>query len=663
MLLIKGMPALRVSNKNRATGTHRVGILSNTRRRSHAKTVVNSLNNKKSSSPTSTNDVSYARVLPLPTKTPNTSSENAANTLTTASTTPFTYAFMHSFGCGVAGGGLNEVVESIRNFAALTAQYGLDALLTRLPDRTLFRLHWTEDHVIGICVFALIYIIEVLVLSVTLRDEQNKDAQAVAASSKPSMAGMTAAFVDTPVVVDQQQQQDTIVDASIITTEKNRNTAPTTTTATDTKKNRSRYLTHVWYAVALSSDVAMDKPLPIDLCDEKLVLFRGTDGDINCTSSICPHRGAPLSMGWTKEATTTTSSSCSGSGGSSSSSSSSKASCIVCPYHGWAFDGKGHLLEVPAEGSDATLPKRPLLTSYPVLERGGFVWVFYDPARTRDASLSATEIASMPATPIPMIAELLAAHSPGGRATPDSRQRWTAVHGSFEMKAPHMAVFENAIDVSHIHFLHGGTFGNEDVPSIRDMKLRTVGDTSVEARFELTNKSQPYFEVIQKLYKQMKNQKDVDGKQDGGEEISITAIAMLPCTSVIAFELRGGLRMITFVSTVPLTATTSVNRYALIRNFAHAPQLDDYVRRSMESILTEDKAVVEQLRADLMDQEVSVRSDLPQVAFRKLRNAHIARGYSTDANLHPNMRRYEQSEAAKLGGWLNALDGMEGEAI
>ena len=83
----------------------------------------------------------------------------------------------------------------------------------------------------------------------------------------------------------------------------------------------------------------------------------------------------------------------------------------------------------------------------------------------------------------------------------------------------------------------------------------------------------------------------------------------------------------------------------------------------MESILTEDKAVVEQLRADLMDQEVSVRSDLPQVAFRKLRNAHIARGYSTDANLHPNMRRYEQSEAAKLGGWLNALDGMEGEAI
>lgn len=36
-------------------------------------------------------------------------------------------------------------------------------------------------------------------------------------------------------------------------------------------------------------------------------------------------------------------------------------------------------------------------------------------------------------------------------------------------------------------------------------------------------------------------------------------------------------------------------------------------------ILSEDKAMVERLRPDLLVREFSVRADLPQVAFRKLR--------------------------------------------
>lgn len=47
--------------------------------------------------------------------------------------------------------------------------------------------------------------------------------------------------------------------------------------------------------------------------------------------------------------------------------------CVVCPYHGWAFDKDGKLGEVPSNASGASFPKRPLVDAYPVEERGGWV--------------------------------------------------------------------------------------------------------------------------------------------------------------------------------------------------------------------------------------------------------------------------------------------------
>ena len=47
--------------------------------------------------------------------------------------------------------------------------------------------------------------------------------------------------------------------------------------------------------------------------------------------------------------------------------------------------------------------------------------------------------------------------------------------------------------------------------------------------------------------------------------------------------------MITFVNTVPISATRSVNRFALIRNFAGFSGFDAYARQSMFKILGEDK--------------------------------------------------------------------------
>ncbi len=79
------------------------------------------------------------------------------------------------------------------------------------------------------------------------------------------------------------------------------------------------------------------------------VLFRGEDGTARVFDAYCPHLGANLGVGGRV---------C-GDG-------------IACPFHGWRFDGQGHLAEVP--GLDRT--PRASASAWPVCERNGriFIW-------------------------------------------------------------------------------------------------------------------------------------------------------------------------------------------------------------------------------------------------------------------------------------------------
>lgn len=44
--------------------------------------------------------------------------------------------------------------------------------------------------------------------------------------------------------------------------------------------------------------------------------------------------------------------------------------CVVCPYHGWAFDTEGVLRHVPAVESERESPVgREFINAYPVEER------------------------------------------------------------------------------------------------------------------------------------------------------------------------------------------------------------------------------------------------------------------------------------------------------
>lgn len=226
-------------------------------------------------------------------------------------------------------------------------------------------------------------------------------------------------------------------------------------------------------------------------------------------------------------------------------------------------------------------------------ERGGFVWLFFGsctlPAEARP--------------PIPHIPEL-------------EHPEWKPVYEEMEFDCNHFGVFENAVDMAHIHYLHADSFGNQNKPEIHDMQA-TSDAYSVTATFRIHNKPVNAFWALFQV-----------------PEVHVTATAFLPSTSVVSFTLGNAVSFITFVNTVPLSANRSVNRFALVRNLAwdrsglfNATLWDGWARQAMLKILGEDKAMVEQLKYDQLPAEYSVRADLPQVMFRRLRQQWVDLGY------------------------------------
>jgi nitrite reductase/ring-hydroxylating ferredoxin subunit len=104
-----------------------------------------------------------------------------------------------------------------------------------------------------------------------------------------------------------------------------------------------------WFSIGASEDLAQGDVRSVRYLDRDLVLFRGDDGSARVFDAHCPHLGANLGVGGRV---------C--------------ADGIACPFHGWRFDGKGELVEVP--GLDR--PPRAAARAWDVCERNGriFVW-------------------------------------------------------------------------------------------------------------------------------------------------------------------------------------------------------------------------------------------------------------------------------------------------
>ncbi|MBM9400278.1 aromatic ring-hydroxylating dioxygenase subunit alpha [Gluconacetobacter azotocaptans] len=189
--------------------------------------------------------------------------------------------------------------------------------------------------------------------------------------------------------------------------------APTLDTAAVSRLCDDPVMLDDWYPVARSREIVAGTITPATLLGRDLIVWRDAAGAVHVWDDLCIHRGARLSKGWIKDDT------------------------VVCPYHGWRFDGQARCVHIPV-APDQPIP--PKARAFPVRaqEQDGLVW----------ATLG------KPAHPIPAFP---ARDLPGFRI----------FHaGPYVYRANGFRAVENFVDATHFPFVHSGLNGVPDAPDI-----------------------------------------------------------------------------------------------------------------------------------------------------------------------------------------------------
>jgi phenylpropionate dioxygenase-like ring-hydroxylating dioxygenase large terminal subunit len=161
-----------------------------------------------------------------------------------------------------------------------------------------------------------------------------------------------------------------------------------------------------WYVVCESKKLR-DQPLAFTVLDTPLVVFRDNNGQAGALLDRCPHRNVPLSLGVVK------------------------GNNLQCAYHGWEFDRVGRCQVVPGLIDEPQAHGRRV-EAFPVREQDGFVWVYATPeVEPADAPFRFPHIGA---------------------------QGYTTICQEVQAEASIHAVAENALDVPHTAYLHGGLF-------------------------------------------------------------------------------------------------------------------------------------------------------------------------------------------------------------
>jgi phenylpropionate dioxygenase-like ring-hydroxylating dioxygenase large terminal subunit len=184
-------------------------------------------------------------------------------------------------------------------------------------------------------------------------------------------------------------------------------------------------LREYWYAVKYSSDLA-DRPIRVRLFGEDFVLWRESpDGPARAAVDECPHRAARLSQGWLTDGR------------------------LTCPYHGWKFDGRGACVEIPSNEPDLPIPPRARVESVLCKEKYGLVWI----------------CVGLPRTDVPVLPE---ADDPSFTLIHELMETWHA-------SAPRIT--DNALDVSHVSWVHRNSVGSSADPRMRQVEVHRNGES------------------------------------------------------------------------------------------------------------------------------------------------------------------------------------------
>lgn len=163
-----------------------------------------------------------------------------------------------------------------------------------------------------------------------------------------------------------------------------------------------------WFRVGATADLRAGRAKPIRYFGRDLVLFRGRDGKARLLDAHCPHMGAHLAYGGEV-----------------------RGDSIVCPFHGWRFDGAGRCVEIPY---CRKIPAQATTGSWPVREFCGQTLAYF------------SEDGGTPSWECPEPA----------RADPADWSPFRKVHHWPKTRAHIEEFTQNGLDMAHFPQVHAG---------------------------------------------------------------------------------------------------------------------------------------------------------------------------------------------------------------
>lgn len=184
---------------------------------------------------------------------------------------------------------------------------------------------------------------------------------------------------------------------------------------------------NAWY-VACTPDEILEKPLGRRICGEPMVFFRGEEQRVHALEDFCPHRGAPLSLGFVRDGQ------------------------LVCGYHG---------LTMGCDGRPASMPGQrvggfPAARTFATIERYGFIWVWPGDQDKVDAAHL---------HPLPW------AESP----------KWVYGGGLFHIQCDYRLMIDNLMDLTHETYVHASSIGQKEIDEA-PVKTELAGDEVITSR-------------------------------------------------------------------------------------------------------------------------------------------------------------------------------------
>ena len=188
------------------------------------------------------------------------------------------------------------------------------------------------------------------------------------------------------------------------------------------------FLKNAWY-VACTPDEINDKPLGRKICGEQMVFYRAAEGKAVALEDFCPHRGAPLSLGFVRDGT------------------------LVCGYHGLEMGCKGKTTGMPGQ----RVTGFPTIRNYPVIERYGFIWVWPGDSEQADP----TKLHHLPWAEDP---------------------EWAHGGGLYHIRCDYRLMIDNLMDLTHETYVHASSIGQKEIDEAPP-KTTSEGDEVVTSRF------------------------------------------------------------------------------------------------------------------------------------------------------------------------------------